>query len=429
MVFATRRTALGTVGALTLALAAWPSLASADTELTLLIDNAPHTIAVSEALVAAFGEKNPDVTIEIETRPGGGEGDNIVKTRLATGQMTDIFWYNSGALLQALAPTRTLVDLADQPYAASLDPAFRAAVSVGDGLFGVPTRPAEAFGIFYNRRIYAELGLQVPRTWDEFMRNNEAIKASGRTAVIQTYRDTWTSQILVLADYYNVQVLEPDWAARYTANGAKFADDPVARKGFDRLAAVHDGGFLNEDFGAAGYEDGLRMLAEGEGAHYPMLTFAIPALTELYPDQMADIGFFSQPGDDAAKNGLTTWLPAAFYIPQSSSHLEEAKRFLAFAASPEGCAVQNAVAAANGPYLVQGCTLPADLPAVVRDVLSYFEAGTTAPALEYLSPVKGPQLEQLTVEVGSGIRPPEDAARLYDQDVARQAQQLGLPGW
>jgi len=429
MAYATRRQAFGTISALALLTAIWPSAASADTELSLLVDNAPHTVAVAQALVAAFQEKNRDVTIEIETRPGGGEGDNIVKTRLATGQMTDIFWYNSGALLQALAPARTLVNLADEPYAASLDPAFRAAVSVGDALFGVPTRPAEAFGIFYNRKIYAELGLQVPKTWDAFIRNNEAIKAAGHTAVIQTYRDTWTSQILVLADYYNVHVQEPDFSARYTANQAKFADDPVARKGFDRLKAVHDGGFLNEDFGAAGYEDGIRMLAEGEGAHYPMLTFAIPALVELYPEQLADIGFFSQPGDDAAKNGLTTWLPAAFYIPQSSEHQDEAKRFLAFAASPEGCAVQNGVAAANGPYLIQGCQLPGDLPAVVRDVLRYFDAGTTSPALEYLSPLKGPQLEQLTVEVGSGIRAPEDAARLYDQDVARQAQQLGLPGW
>ena len=38
-------------------------------------------------------------------------------------------------------------------------------------------------------------------------------------------------------------------------------------------------------------------------------------------------------------------------------------------------------------------------------------------------------LEQITVEVGSGIRAPADAAALYDDDVKKQAQQLGLPGW
>ena len=52
-----------------------------------------------------------------------------------------------------------------------------------------------------------------------------------------------------------------------------------------------------------------------------------------------------------------------------------------------------------------------------------------APALEFLSPIKGPALEQFTVEVGSGIRPAAEAAALYDQDVAKQGKQLGLPNW
>jgi raffinose/stachyose/melibiose transport system substrate-binding protein len=66
----------------------------------------------------------------------------------------------------------------------------------------------------------------------------------------------------------------------------------------------------------------------------------------------------------------------------------------------------------------------------VADLLPYFQAdGATAPALEFLSPIKGPNLEHLTVEVGSGIRSAADAAALYDEDVEKQAQQLGLPGW
>ena len=37
-------------------------------------------------------------------------------------------------------------------------------------------------GIFYNTKIYEELGLSVPKTWDEFMANNEKIKAAGKVA-------------------------------------------------------------------------------------------------------------------------------------------------------------------------------------------------------------------------------------------------------
>ena len=48
-------------------------------------------------------------------------------------------------------------------------------------------------GIYYNKKIYADLGLKIPITWAEFMANNEKIKTAGNVPVVQTYKDTWTS--------------------------------------------------------------------------------------------------------------------------------------------------------------------------------------------------------------------------------------------
>ena len=57
------------------------------------------------------------------------------------------------------------------------------------------------------------------------------------------------------------------------------------------------------------------------------------------------------------------------------------------------------------------------------------ERVAASPALEFLSPVKGPSLEQITVAVGSGLTSAEEGAKQYDADVEKQAKQLGLPGW
>jgi raffinose/stachyose/melibiose transport system substrate-binding protein len=122
-------------------------------------------------------------------------------------------------------------------------------------------------------------------------------------------------------------------------------------------------------------------------------------------------------------------MPNAFYVPATTDHPEAAKRFLAFVASTEGCASHNKAMGATGPFLIAGCEL-SDVPPSVEDMLPYFEDDSrNAPALEFRSPIKGPALEQITVEVGSGIRSAADAAALYDEDVRKQAQQLGLPGW
>ncbi|MEV0646285.1 ABC transporter substrate-binding protein [Phytomonospora sp. NPDC050363] len=408
-----------------------PSDEEGVTTLSFLVDNEASTVKTAEALAAAFSAANSDVKIDIETRPQGGEGDNIVKTRLATGDMTDIFQYNSGSLFQALNPQQNLLPLDDQSYVDALDPAFKVTVTTEGKLYGVPSGGAMGGGMLYNKRVYAELGLTVPTTWADFMANNAAIAKAGPAPVVQTYQDTWTSQVTVLADFHNVLTAQPDFAERFTANQAKFATTPAALRSFQKLQELHDAGYVNEGFASLKLEQGLKLLAEGEGVHFPMLTFTVATLAAAHPDKVADIGFFALPGDDAAGNGLTVWEPGAMYIPTTTTdaRLEAAKRFLTFVASKEGCDVMAGASTPSGPFVVAGCTLPDTVPQAIKDMQPYFDGKKTSPALEFLSPVKGPALEQITVEVGSGIRPAIEGAELYDQDVEKQAQQLGLPGW
>lgn len=414
--------------ALLTAFATVAGLAQADTVLSVTTDGNQDTITMMDALTAAYTAAHPDVTFEIENRPGGSEGDNLVKTRLATGEAGDILQYNSGSLFQALNPTESLADLSD--IQGDVIDSFKAVVTAKDGTVrGVPFGSAMGGGIYYNKKVYADLGLSVPKSWEEFMANNAKVKEAGKVPVATTFGDTWSSQLFVLADFYNVQAEVPTFAADYTANKAKYATTPAALRGFQYLEDVFKADYMNKDFGAAKFDDGVRMVATGEAAHYPMLTFALGNIKQNFPDNLNDVGFFAQPGPSADKNGLTVWMPAGLYVPAASPNVDAAKAFLAFVASPEGCKIMIDANGATGPFLIKGCELPADVPPAVADMLPYFQNDATAPALEFLSPIKGPALEQLTVEVGSGIRPAAEAAALYDQDVEKQAKQLGLPNW
>ena len=262
------------------------------------------------------------------------------------------------------------------------------------------------------------------------MANNEKIKAAGKVPIAQTYRDTWTSQLFVLADFYNVLAEVPTFADDYTANKAKYATTPAAVRGFQHLEDAFKAGYFNEDFGAATYDDGLRMVATGEAAHYPMLTFAIggdpaepprpaqrrrllrparPGRRQERPDRL-DAGRPLHPGRERERRGGEG-------LPRTSS-----PRSRAATSSPRR-------SARPAPTWSRAASCRPTCRPAVADMLPYFETeGATAPALEFLSPVKGPALEQITVEVGSGIRPAAEGAALYDQDVEKQAKQLGLPG-
>ncbi len=399
--------------------------------LTYLVDDSQNSQDTTKALVDAYEKLHPNITITIESRPGGTDGDNIVKTRLATGDMDDLFFYNSGSLLQALHPTDTLVDLSKEAFISNVVESFLPTVSQNGEVFGVPTGTALGGGILYNKKVYAQLGLSVPKTWADFEANNDKIKAAGITPVIATYGtdSTWTSQLFVLADFYNVAQADPTFADDYTANKAKYATTPAAMAGFSYLAEGFQKGWYEKDYATTTFEQGLKLLADGKGAQYPMLSFALSTIATDSPDEVNDIGFFAQPGADATKNGATIWMPAGTYIPQTSAHIAEAKDFLAFIASTDGVDAINAKVPPQGPYLIKGTKLPDDVLPGVKDIAAYIDSGNSEPALEFLSPVKGPNLEQICIAVGTGQIDAATAAANYDQDVLKEAQQLGLPGW
>ncbi|GAB2572614.1 ABC transporter substrate-binding protein [Gracilibacillus alcaliphilus] len=395
---------------------------------TILIDNGQNALAGAEAIAEGVKEKY-NIDTDIEVRPGGSEGDNVVKTRLATGEMTDIMFYNSGALFQALNPSQHFLDLSEEDYMNSIQDTFKEVVSDDESIYGIPAEASQGGGILYNRAVYQELELEPPKTWEEFMENNEKIKATQITPVVAAYQDTHTSQIILLADYYNLQLEDPDFAEKYTANEKKFVDTPAAVRGLEKIAELYENGYYNSEASSTSHTNALEMLATGEAAHYPILTGSLTELEKNHPDTIDDIGFFGIPGDESEVHGMTLWLPSGFYLNKEAKDMEAAKQWMAYAASPEGVEKHMEAVKPNGPYMVDGVELPVDSFTAVEEMNEYVEAEKTAPALEFVSPLKGPNLEQITVELGLGMIGPAEAAEKYDRDVDRQAQQLDLEGW
>jgi len=399
-------------------------------EITFLTQNDEANVVAATAMIEAFEAENDDITVRLETQPPGTEGDNLMKTKLATGEMEDVFHYNSGSLLQALNPDQNLVPLDGEPWVEDLLDTMAAVVSTENAIYGAPWGTTQAGAMVYNKKVYADLGLSIPTDWEEFSANNEVIKAAGITPVIQTYGDTWSSQLFVLGDFGNVLAQDPDWAEEYTAGERDYVDQP-ALDGFEKQQDGFESGWWNADFASALFDEGARMIATGEGAHYPILTSIVSTIQQNNPEALDDVGVFPIPARNAADTKLTVWLPNAVYIPKTTegAELDAAKKFVAFVNSEAGCEVQQTAMVPSGPFATNSCSLPDDVPGLLTDMEPYFDEGTTNPALEFLSPIKGPNLENITVEVGSGIRSAADGAALYDEDVVKQAQQLGLEGW
>ena len=400
-----------------------------DVVLSYIIDRDTEMVGLL-AVMDRFTELT-GIRFEQELRPGGAEGETILQVRFATGVAPDFIWFNSGSMVQLLDPTNNLADLTGQPFLDRLQPSFLDTVTFDNRIVGIPGRTSMGGGWLFNIEVYEELGLEIPTSWEELMANNEIILASGRTPVIAAYRDGWTSQLLLLAGYHALAQQVPDFAYNYDRNQAHFATTPAALRGFEKLFEVFDRGFINADHMAMTYDLAIEKLVSGEGAHFPMLTFALDGIYATFgEDAVNNIGIFAQPADNPAHTGLTVWMPDGWFANAASDNLEYVMKFFEFFLSEEGQAILTATTRGVGPSVVFGVPPRDDDFTAVRMMQErYFDTGNNTPALEFITAVTGPNLPQICVAVGTGTMTPLQGAEAYDDDVRNQALQLGLPGW
>jgi raffinose/stachyose/melibiose transport system substrate-binding protein len=400
---------------------------AATTTISWIVDDGEQTLVIAKAIATAFTKANPTIKVKIVKRIAGDA--NAIPTKVQAGTLEDVVSYNSGSLFQALNPAKNFVDLTKKSYMKEVSATFKPAVTVNKKVYGVPYGPMMAGGILYNKAVYKKLGLKVPKTWAQFQLNNAKIKKAGLTPVIMSYGgyDAWSTQSLFLGDFHNVKMAVPTFAAQYTLGKKKFADTPAALESFKKVEELADLGYYNDNASTTGFIDALSMLANGEGAHYAMATWA---LAYMPADKISDIGSFAVPGRSSASNGMTVWLPNAVYINAKTKKLAAAEKFLAFLVSKAGTDTYTKAGGYTGPYLTsKQSPAPKTAPAAITDAMKYVNARKTTAALEFVTPLKGANLPQIIVSIASGQTTALEGAKLYDEDARKMAKQLGLKGW
>jgi raffinose/stachyose/melibiose transport system substrate-binding protein len=383
-------------------------------------ENQEGTQAVLQKATEALG-----IEFEIEINPGGTEGDNILKTRCASGELPDITNWNSGSKFLSLNPKEYFMDLGELEVADKLDEAFVKAVSQDGTLLGVPFGNTQAGAIVYWKPDYEELGLEVPKTWDAFLENCKALQDAGKTPIYLSGGDTWTTQVLFLGDYYNIYANEPDFADEFTKGNKKFATSEAGTRSWKKYEDLV--GLYNEDATAAKYEDGIEAMAQGEASHWIILTQVLGQMVTNHPDAAEKIGVFAVPGDNPENNGMTVWQPNGWYVNKNTDKKDAALAFLNFWYREDMLDLYINTYGTAGPSCIKGYELPDSvIPAVREDMQQYFNDGKIISALEFLTNVKGASCEQITSSVALGQITGEEAAAMYDDDCKKSALQLGL---
>ncbi len=377
------------------------------------------------AQIAAFEEKY-GCTVEVEAIPGGDEGENIKLVRLATGGLADIYMASIGAKFTEFDPVNNCLDISGEPWVDNIADGYREVGTYDGGVYIVPADTSNAAGVLYNTKVFDELGLEIPETWDEFLQCCETIQAAGITPIAAPNSKPTNSQIPFLMNYYYVQLENPDFAEQYTAHEIDLDSSEAFLRGLQKLSDMVP--YLNEDFLSTGMDECALMLGEGTAAMMVIRTNILTTMENNCPEAIPDIDFFPLPDVDPETRGISYWLPMGYAINKDAEEPELAKKWCEFVTTQEGIDAYCSAVTPAGTFMVNGVTMPEGAYPALVTAQEWIDTASS-PVMEYFCPIKGSNQATITSMISSGEITAEDGLQQIMEDNVVDAQQKGLEGW
>jgi multiple sugar transport system substrate-binding protein len=184
------------------------------------------------------------------------------------------------------------------------------------------------WGIYYRKDIFAEMGIEPPKTWAEFLAACAKLKEGGVTPITIGTKYLWTAAGVF--DYLNLRTNGYDVHNDLTAGKIKYTD-PRIQAVFDKWEELVRPGYFIENHATMSWQEALAPMVQGKAAMYVMGNFAVAPLREagLTDDQLEFMQFPEiTPGVPMAEEAPTD----TFHIPANARNKADAKTFLAFLA-------------------------------------------------------------------------------------------------
>ena len=332
---------------LTLVLAVCSAAWSAPVEIEL-VHYKQEAHEIFSRLEEKFNSTHTDIHVKFSSP---NEAITILKTRFIRENYPDIIGIGGDMDFSNFQDAELLADMSKYPGIKNIKKAY---IDIIDGLKFVPTPGtygvpymANAAGVLYNRDMFNEHGWQIPRTWSEFIKLCEDIKAAGIRPLYFGYKDTWTT--LAPWNALAVDLAPADICQQVNAGKATFTEGyrEVAEKILAILPYGEDGPF------AYGYNDACTAFARGESAMYTIGNYAIPQILSVNPTM--NIDSFVMPGrEDPDAHTLNSGVDLMFCVLDNCPNKEAAYKVLDFLLEPENVQMyvdsQNSVPCREGDF-------------------------------------------------------------------------------
>ncbi|MFG1732978.1 ABC transporter substrate-binding protein [Paenibacillus sp. 843] len=253
-------------------------------------------------LADRYSEDHPEFKLDIQVTADRPSYLTKLRTLVASGELPDFIDTDADPYAQELADAGMLVDmkqfleeqgLYDQFY----EPALKYQELPDGSLYLLPLEYHLEM-TWYNKKIFEENNLTVPKTIDDMLTISKALKDKGITPIAVDGVDVWP--VLRYAAMIPFRTTGNEFARNLSQGKAKMADDV----GMQTANFVSDiGQYFQKGFASTDYTTAKNMFLNGEAAMYCMGTWEIPAFVdENLPEQLkGQVDYFYLPTINNAK--------------------------------------------------------------------------------------------------------------------------------
>ena len=313
-------------------------------------------------------EQLPDIKIIFEYVPLD-DFSNVLNSQLKEGKGPDIM--EVGGETKLLANSGYLLDLTEQSFVKKYAHSGLSAYVANDKIYATPLQSWYE-GIFYNKKIFADNGISVPKSLDRFIEIHKELKEKGITPQImgaQSWEPMMKQSIGIVNNEFYSNLANKDFDIDFNEGNAFLADawlDAVTA-----WSKVIDEGCITPDMLNLSYDQALTEFASGGAAMWESGPWAVNDILSINPEMEKDLGMFPIPGLTDGAGWLVGGPGSALAINAKSKHTAEALKVLDLTATPE--AQQALTKDTAGSSFLVGVSV--DLGDIYNDCKEAFQAG------------------------------------------------------
>jgi raffinose/stachyose/melibiose transport system substrate-binding protein len=245
-----------------------------------------------ENFIQDYMKRNPNVTIE-KTFVAWADLRTMITPALKSGVGPDVFNYTPGpGYVGVMAKAGLLMPLDDMVTRynwKNIFPEWYFREHQIDGKQYGMSNSDTLLGLYYNKQMFRDAAIAVPKTYEEFIAACERFRARGITPVAMSLKDQWQA-------FHYVSIF---WTA--FAGARPYIDAAYSLKGFDsqpfadslsRLAELVTKGYTYRDPNGVAYADANTEFKAGK---VPMSMTGTWMNSDYYNAMKDNVGFFSLP--------------------------------------------------------------------------------------------------------------------------------------